>query len=79
MIEAIIIALIIAADRITKILAVNHLKGAGSYDLIDGVLRLTYVENTGASFSMLSDSTVLLTIFSGIVTVSYTHLQGYLP
>jgi lipoprotein signal peptidase len=48
--ESIIIILIVALDRIGKILAGAFLKQRVSYVLIEGIFRLYYTENTGASF-----------------------------
>ena len=50
-----LIAFIVAADQWSKHLAVLHLKGSDSVQLIDGVFHLTYVENRGAAFGMLSN------------------------
>lgn len=59
----IITALIIGADRITKIFAQTYISG-GSIEAIPGVFSLVYVKNTGAAFSMLEDKTWLLSIIS---------------
>ncbi|MFA5160723.1 MAG: signal peptidase II [Elusimicrobiales bacterium] len=48
---AAVIAAVFALDRITKFLAHKYLDGTAGLDW--GLLRLTYVENTGAAFSML--------------------------
>ena len=46
---------VILADQLTKILALQYLAPVGSYPLWKDVLHLTYVENTGAAFGMLKD------------------------
>ena len=51
--SVICIVLLIAFDRITKYLAVVFLMGTEGITLIDGVLRLTYLENRGAAFGIL--------------------------
>ncbi len=48
------IAVIIYLDQLTKWLIITYLP-EGGLPVIDGVLRFTYVENTGAAFGMLSD------------------------
>ena len=48
-------ALAVAADRITKILAVQYLKPVGSKTVIKGLLDLDYEENKGAAFSLLNE------------------------
>ena len=47
-------ALIVAADQITKALTRANIPYGGEVRLIPGIVRLTWVENTGAAFSMFS-------------------------
>ena len=47
-------ALIVAADQITKALTVQNIPYGDQAALIPGVVHLTYVRNTGAAFSMFS-------------------------
>lgn len=51
-------------DQITKRLAVDYLKPIGSYDLVNGVFRLTYRENTGAAFSILEGKRLFFILIS---------------
>lgn len=56
----------IIIDFITKKLAVGYLKDGADKILIDGVFKLSYVENRGAAFGILSNHRVLfiaLTVF----------------
>jgi len=46
-------ALMVIADQLIKYWTVTVLKPIGSIPLWEGVFHLTYVENTGAAFSML--------------------------
>ena len=65
----------IAVDQISKFLASEYLEPKGSVPIWDGVLRLTYVENTGAAFGMLSDSRW---VFMLISTIAIVALSAYL-
>ena len=47
---------VIALDQVVKYLVVAHISLGGIVPVMDGVLHLTYVRNTGASFSMLAGS-----------------------
>ena len=38
----------VACDQAAKALAVSHLKGQGTFHVVDGLFRLTYAENPGA-------------------------------
>ncbi len=50
-----IAAIVVVIDQWTKQLAVSYLKPISTKPLIDGVLHLTYVENTGAAFGMMKN------------------------
>ena len=70
----IIAALCVAADQITKYLAVQNLYPDKSVDVIDGVLRFTYTENRGAAFGSLSDHRWVFLVFSTLLIIA---LIGY--
>lgn len=65
----------VGIDQLTKLLAVLFLKGKGSLPLWQGVLHLTYVENRGAAFGILSNQRWVFMIFS---TVAILALFAYL-
>ena len=64
---------VIALDQVVKYLVVAHISLGGIVPVPDGVLHLTYVRNTGASFSMLAGSRWLfvgvLVVFTAILAV----------
>ena len=68
-IAVLIIAALIAVDQGLKFLAIEYLQPIGSFPVLDGVLQLSYVENTGAAFGMFSEHTTLLSVFTAIVVV----------
>lgn len=70
MIYLIIIVSIIFIDRTSKILALNYLAMGESIPIIKGVFHLTYAENTGAAFSMLSKNTNFLVIVTLILIIA---------
>jgi signal peptidase II len=70
----ILIAALVAADQLTKFLAVYFLKGQEPLSLIPGVLELRYLENSGAAFGMLQDQQW----FFGILTVVFLGLAVWL-
>lgn len=75
----IIIALVLI-DQATKVLTVFYLKPIGTVKLIDGVISLTYAENTGAAFSMLENQTWLFVIITFITlgAMFYYYSKGYI-
>lgn len=72
--EIIVLVLIIAADigskyAICAALGVSGGVAERTMTVIKGVLEFRYSENTGGAWSLLSDNTVLLTVFSAICSV----------
>ncbi len=63
------IAFLIAIDQIIKFIVLKHLEPIGSITVIDKVLSLTYVENTGAAFGSFSGYTRLLSVFTALVLI----------
>lgn len=61
-ITIIIIAFLIAIDQLIKFAVLKHLEPIGSITVIDKVLSLTYVENTGAAFGSFSGYTRVLSV-----------------
>lgn len=49
-------ALIVAADRLTKIWVTHHIPIGGAIPVIDRVLRITHWTNEGAAFSLFADT-----------------------
>lgn len=71
---AAIFAVLVAADQVTKIIAADMLKTAGSSaEFIPGFIRFEYCENTGMAWSLLSDKTFLLTIVSVVMVAILTY------
>jgi signal peptidase II len=68
-IEIAFIGLIILADLLTKKYVYGYCYNYQDIILIKNVLRFTSVENTGASFGILKDKTVILTIVSTVCAV----------
>ena len=56
----IITAALIIIDQFSKYLASTYLMGNAPVTVIPGFIGLRYIENTGAAFSMLSNSTGFL-------------------
>lgn len=66
---------LIGADQLFKYLVIEYLKPIDFVNVIDGVLRFRYVENTGAIFGSFAAHTAVLTVFSIILlTVTIVFL-----
>jgi signal peptidase II len=69
MLYLIVIILILAVDRISKLLIASNMHPGESAPLIHGVINLSYTKNTGAAFSLFAKHTQLLAVFSAVVIV----------
>ena len=64
------IAAIAAADQLIKLAVLgSSLVSGGAFTVLPGILQFRYVENTGAAFSLFSDKTQLLSVFTAAVLV----------
>ena len=63
-------AALVAVDQLTKYWAVTRLKPAGTIPVISGFFSLSYVENPGAAWGMLSGRQAFLIAFS-LVTLGF--------
>lgn len=65
-----IIAIIaIIVDQVSKVIIRANLHLNESIPIIPGIFNITYTENTGAAFSMLSGQVQILTIVSIVATI----------
>lgn len=74
MIYAVMIVLMVALDRWSKIWAQDILMKVDTIPLINNVFHLTYVENRGAAFSILNGKVGFLILFTGLVLVGLCML-----
>lgn len=70
-VSVLLCAALIGIDQYIKYLVIEYLKPIEYYDVIEGLVRLRYVENTGAVFGSFATHTMLLTIFS-LVLLGFT-------
>ena len=70
-----IIAAGIGIDQLTKWLAATYLVRGGTTPLWQGVLHLTYVENTGAAFGMLKNAPW---VFNSVSVIAILAMSLYL-
>ena len=72
---AILIALIVVADQFTKYLTVANIALGQELPFIPGLLRFTYVQNTGAAFSSFEGQqwlfALIFVIFTGVILWEY--------
>ncbi len=61
---------IVAADQLSKLWVVQTIPLYGHRDFIPGLVSLTYVQNTGAAFSMLQGMRWLFVVLFVIITLA---------
>lgn len=66
---------VIAVDQLTKYLASTYLKPIGTFPIIEGALHLTYVENKGAAFGILSDNRWIFMSISTVAIIAIAVLM----
>ena len=64
---------ITAADQITKLLVVQNIPLFSHIDAVPGLFRLTYVQNTGAAFSLLQNQQWLFLLIFLVLTVAVVY------
>lgn len=70
MLYALLVAALVALDQGVKYLVRTNIQSGQVIEVIPRILGLTYVQNTGAAFSLLSGYTWLLTLISAVVSVA---------
>lgn len=68
--QMIAVAVLTLVDQLIKKAAVTHLMGQDDIILVVNFLALSYAENTGAAFSMFSDSTMVLSVVTLIMLIA---------
>ena len=71
--------ILLALDRFTKHLALNGLKDTGGIDIVPGVLRLEYLENTGAAFGVMQGMQSVLLVVTVIVLLGILYIYIKIP
>ena len=75
LISALIIALLVVIDQISKVIAYNTLAVNGNASTIkNAVFSLYYVENTGISFSMLDSKMALIIVITTIILICLLYV-----
>lgn len=72
---------VIALDRWTKQLAIDHLleSGTRSIPILGDIVKLTYVENRGAAFGVLQNQTAFFVLVGVIVISVIIASYRYIP
>ena len=69
MLYAVLVVALVALDQLVKYLVVQNIPLGEYVPFLPHILDLTYVQNTGAAFSLFSEHTWLLTLISLVMSV----------
>ena len=69
MLYAVLVVALVALDQLVKYLVVQNIPLGEYVPFLPHILDLTYVQNTGAAFSLFSEHTWLLTLVSLVMSV----------
>ena len=72
-------ALLLIADQFTKHLAVVNLKGSEDFVILDGVLRLHYLENRGAAFGIMQNKQIFFAVIAVIIIAVVAWMYKRIP
>lgn len=64
---AVMAGVVLVVDQLTKVWAVATLEGQPSREVLGEVLRLTFVRNPGAAFSLGSGSTIFVSLLALVI------------
>lgn len=73
------IILLCVLDQLTKIAAVDALKGKTPFILIDGVFEFSYLENTGTAWGMFSGARIYFLILTVVIVAVITYVVAIMP
>lgn len=69
MLYALLVAALVALDQLVKYLVVQNIPLGHHVPFLPYILDLTYVQNTGAAFSLFNEHTWILTLISLVISV----------
>lgn len=73
------VALLTGFDQLTKLLAVENLKGKADIPLIPNVLYFQYLENRGAAFGIFQDRKIFLVLLTSLILVGVCYVLWKIP
>ena len=69
MLYAVLVVALVGLDQLVKFLVRAYIPLGGAVPFLPHILQLTYVQNTGAAFSLFARHTWLLTLISLVVSI----------
>lgn len=76
---AILVIFVLLIDQVSKFYIANAFQPYASQPLIEGILHITYVQNTGAAFGILADRTNMFIVVSIVIIIVMLGYFKYVP
>lgn len=78
-VDFLLIAFLIFLDQFTKHLAVKYLQDKPAVKIINGVLELNFLKNSGAAFGMLQDQKVFFVLVAILILIIIVYVLLRVP
>ena len=78
-VDAILVILLVLLDQFTKHLAVVYLQDKPAYNIINGVLELNFLKNSGAAFGMLQNQKVFFVLVAVLILLIIPYVLFRVP
>ena len=78
-VDFLMIILLVFLDQFTKYLAVQHLEDNPAIKIIDGVLELNFLKNSGAAFGLLQNQKVFFILVAVIILFIIAYVLFRMP
>ena len=76
---AVFVAILVALDQFTKYLACEYLQDKPAFKIIDGILELNFLKNSGAAFGMLQNQKVFFILVAVLILMIIAYVLFRMP
>ena len=77
--DYLLILLFIFLDQFTKYLAVQRLQDKPAFKIVDGVLELNFLKNSGAAFGLLQNQKVFFILIAILILIIISYVLFRMP
>ncbi|MBE5822754.1 MAG: signal peptidase II [Butyrivibrio sp.] len=78
-VDVILVVLLVALDQFTKYLACEYLQDKPAFKIIDGILELNFLKNSGAAFGMLQNQKVFFILVAVLILIIIAYVLFRMP
>lgn len=78
-VDVILVVLLVVLDQFTKYLACEYLQDKPAFKIIDGILELNFLKNSGAAFGMLQNQKVFFILVAVLILIIIAYVLFRMP